>query len=289
MANKLRYNLIDIGANLVHPSFRNDLNEVIERAKQAGLCKIMVTGTSIKVSEEAQELAEQFPNFLFFTAGVHPHDAKGFDDHTICKLNKLCNEPGCVAIGECGLDFNRNFSQQDQQRLVFEEQLRLACDLKKPLFIHERDAHQDMIATLTRYKEHLPPVVIHCFTGKASEAETYVKMGCYIGLTGYLWKDRSDDGIKYALRNYKIPLERVVLETDAPFMYSKIDDKKIPAEIRSRITGEARSFHKFTSFNRNEPCALAAICELIAAYMNEDPMKVANITTANAKQIYGLE
>lgn len=110
-----------------------------------------------------------------------------------------------------------------------------------------------------------------------------------VSVAGFLWKDRSDNGIKYALRNGRIPLERVVLETDAPFMYSKIDDKKIPIEIRNRITDEARSFHKFTSFNRNEPCALAAICELIAAYMNEDPMKVADITTANAKHIYGLK
>lgn len=108
-------------------------------------------------------------------------------------------------------------------------------------------------------------------------------------VTGFLWKDRSDYGIKYALCNCKIPLERIVLETDAPFMYPKIDDKKIPAEIRNRITDEARRFHKFTSFNRNEPCSLAAICELIAAYMDEDPMKVASITTANAKYIYGLE
>ncbi|OZC12142.1 hydrolase, TatD family [Onchocerca flexuosa] len=289
MSYKFRYKLIDIGANLGHPSFRNDLNEVIERAKQAGLCKIMITGTSVKLSKEARELARQFPNFLFFTAGIHPHDAKEFDDQTMYELKKLCNEPGCVAVGECGLDFNRNFSPQDQQRLVFDEQLRLACELKKPLFIHERDAHQDMIAALTCYKEHLPPVVIHCFTGKAAEAEAYIKMGFYIGLTGFLWKDRSDDGIKYALRNCTIPLERLVLETDAPFMYCKIDDKKIPVEIRNRITDEARIFHKFTSFDRNEPCALAAICELVAAYMDEDPIKVADITTENAKRIYGLK
>ncbi|VDN91728.1 unnamed protein product [Brugia pahangi] len=289
MSGRCRYKLIDIGANLCHPSFRNDLNEVIERAKQSGLCKIMITGTSVELSKEARELARQFPNFLFFTAGVHPHDAKDFNNNTMYELRKLCNEPGCVAVGECGLDFNRNFSPQDQQKLVFDEQLRLACDLKKPLFIHERDAHQDMVAALTRYKEQLPPVVIHCFTGKAVEAETYIKMGCYIGLTGFLWKDRSDDGLKYALRHCRIPLERVVLETDAPFMYPKIDDKKIPFEIRNCITDEAKKFHKFASFNRNEPCTLAAICELIAAYMNEDPIKVANITTANAKHIYGLE
>uniref|UniRef100_A0A915PPZ1 Deoxyribonuclease TATDN1 n=1 Tax=Setaria digitata TaxID=48799 RepID=A0A915PPZ1_9BILA len=285
---QLRYRLVDIGANLNHPSFRSDLDQVLKRAEQAGLCKVMVTGTSVKLSKEARDLAGQFPNFLFFTAGVHPHDAKEFDDNTMQELKELCGEPTCVAVGECGLDFNRNFSPRDQQRLVFDKQLRLACDLKKPLFIHERDAHEDMIAALTRYKERLPPVVIHCFTGKAADAEAYIEMGCFIGLTGYLWKDRSDDGIKYALRNNKIPLDRLVLETDAPFMYTKIDDKRIPAEIRNRITDEARSFHRFASFNRNEPCALAAICELIAAYMNEDPVKVADVTTANAKHIYGL-
>ncbi|VDN03385.1 unnamed protein product [Thelazia callipaeda] len=289
MSRKLQYKLIDIGANLGHPSFRDDLCAVVERAKEAGLCKIMVTGTSVQLSKEAQKLTEQFPNFLYFTAGVHPHDAKEFDDQTICELRKLCSEPGCVAVGECGLDFNRNFSPQDQQRLVFNEQLKLACELKKPLFLHERDAHQDMVDALNRYKDQLPPVVIHCFTGKAKEAETYIKMGCFIGLTGYIWKDRSDDGVKYALRNGIITVERLVLESDAPFMYSKIDDKKIPAEIRNCITNEARSMHKFTSFNRNEPCALPAICELVAAYMEENPMKVADVTTKNAKHIYNLE
>ncbi|VDN23114.1 unnamed protein product [Gongylonema pulchrum] len=288
-STKLRYSLVDIGANLTHPSFRNDLDEVIGRAKQAGLCKIMVTGTSVKVSEEARDLAQLHPKFLYFTAGVHPHDAKEFDAQTMNQLKSLCCEQGCVAVGECGLDFNRNFSTPDQQRLVFNEQLQLACELRKSLFIHERDAHQDMVAMLSRYKKHLPPVVIHCFTGTAAEAEAYVKMGCFIGLTGFLWKDRSEDGVKFALRERKIPLERLVLETDSPFMYSKINDKKIPVEIRSSITEEARNLHKFTSFNRNEPCGLAAVCELIAAYMDENPIKVAEVTTTNAKHIYGLE
>lgn len=110
-----------------------------------------------------------------------------------------------------------------------------------------------------------------------------------ITFLGFLWKDRSEDGVKFALCEGKIPLKRLVLETDAPFMYSKIDDKKIPVEIRACITQEARSLHKFTSFSRNEPCGLAAVCELIAAYMGEDPVKVARVTTENAKRIYELE
>uniref|UniRef100_F1L895 Deoxyribonuclease TATDN1 n=2 Tax=Ascaris suum TaxID=6253 RepID=F1L895_ASCSU len=282
------YELIDIGANLTHPSFDGDLLEVLKRSKQAGLSKIMVTGTSVKQSEEARDLVRRHSGYLYFTAGVHPHDAKEFNVNTLDALRTLCNEPDCVAVGECGLDFNRNFSPQDQQRIAFEAQVKLACELKKPLFIHEREAHNDMVTILSRYRDALPPAVIHCFTGTAAEAEKYVEMGLYIGLTGFIWKDRSEDGVKYALQNGKIPLERLVLETDAPFMYSKINDKRIANHIKEAITEGARTMHKFSSFNRNEPCALAAICELIAAYMGESALRVAAVTTANAKSVYAL-
>lgn len=286
--NGASYELVDIGSNLGHPAFERDLEDVIARSKQAGISKIMVTGASVKHSKEAAELTRRYPGFLYFTAGVHPHDAKEFDENTISELREMCAEKHCVAVGECGLDFNRNFSPPDQQRKAFELQVKLACELQKPLFIHEREAHKDMISILSRYQESLPPAVLHCFTGTAAEAEKYTEMGYYIGLTGFLWKDRSEDGVKYALREGKIPLERLVIETDAPFMYPKIDDKKIPQQIRDSISDSARSLHKFASFNRNEPCSLPAICELIAAYMNVSPLKVARATTENAKKIYGL-
>uniref|UniRef100_A0A915CAZ7 Deoxyribonuclease TATDN1 n=2 Tax=Parascaris univalens TaxID=6257 RepID=A0A915CAZ7_PARUN len=282
------YELIDIGANLTHPSFDGDLLEVLRRSKQAGLSKIMVTGTSVKHSEEARDLVRRHSGYLYFTAGVHPHDAKEFSVNTLDALRTLCNEPDCVAVGECGLDFNRNFSPQDQQRIAFEAQVKLACELKKPLFIHEREAHGDMVTILSRYKDALPPAVIHCFTGTAAEAVKYIEMGLYIGLTGFIWKDRSDDGVKYALQSGKIPLERLVLETDAPFMYSKINDKRITNRIKEAISEGARAMHRFSSFSRNEPCALAAICELIAAYMGEPALRVAAVTTANAKSVYAL-
>ncbi|VDK69937.1 unnamed protein product [Anisakis simplex] len=118
------YELVDIGANLTHPSFQDDLPDVLLRAKQAGLSKIMITGTSVKHSEEARDLAALHKGFLYFTAGVHPHDAKEFDADTLTALRQLQADPNCVAVGECGLDFNRNFSPQDQQLAVFEEQVR---------------------------------------------------------------------------------------------------------------------------------------------------------------------
>jgi len=167
--------------------------------------------------------------------------------------------------------------------------VKIACDLKKSLFIHERDAFEDLCQILDRYKDRLPPTVIHCFTGTAAQAKTYIEKGFNIGLTGFLWKDRTEDGVKYALKEKIIPLDRLLLETDAPYMYCKFDDKKIPPQIREKITDESKRLHKFCSFNRNEPAGLAASCELIAAFSETDPKTLAKITTENAIRIYGLK
>ncbi|VDK45420.1 unnamed protein product [Cylicostephanus goldi] len=289
------YELVDIGANLGHPSYKDDLNDVLKRAKQAGLCKLMITGTSEKISAESMKLAETMPGFLYFTAGVHPHDAKDFGEDSLDTLRTLQAHQQCVAVGECGLDFNRNFSPPDVQKEVFRKQVlaaflflilsfstdftsypkvELACELNKPLFIHEREAHEEMIRILGDAGERLPPAVMHCFTGTEDEAKKYVEMGLYIGLTGFLWKDRLPNGVQAALRNGSIPLDRLLIETDAPFMYPKINDKKLPKDVKEAISDSAKQLHKFASFDRNEPCALAAICEMIAAFMGKDPKEV---------------
>ncbi|KAI6227741.1 Hydrolase, TatD family [Aphelenchoides fujianensis] len=285
----ISYELVDIGANLAHPNFRKDFDQVVERAKQAGLTKIMITGTCLKSTKEARDLCAKYPGFFYFTSGVHPHDAKTWTEDVRKAIVELAAHPACVAIGECGLDFNRNFSPQDQQRAAFEEQVKIACELKKSLFIHERDAHDDLLEILERHSDRLPPAVVHCFTGSAAQAKTYLDKGFYLGLTGFLWKDRSEDGVRFALKNGMIPLDRLLLETDAPFMYCKVNDKKIPAEIREKISSEAKELHSHCSFNRNEPCGLAASCELIAAFANVDAAELAKRTTENAKKIYGLE
>ncbi|CAI2355469.1 unnamed protein product [Caenorhabditis sp. 36 PRJEB53466] len=283
------YELVDIGANLCHPSYENDLDEVLQRAKQAGVQKIMVTGTSEKNSEDCGKLVQQYPGFLYFTAGVHPHNAKDWNAGTLKTLKTLHDNPNCVAVGECGLDFNRNFSPQEVQIDVFAKQIDLAINLQKPLFIHERDAHEEMVKALDRAGSSLPPAVIHCFTGTIDEAKKYIEMGLYIGLTGYLWKDRTTNGVQAGLRSGEIPVENLLLETDAPYMYPKINDKKLSKNIKIEFSPVTEALHKFSSFNRNEPSSLAAVCELVAAFSGRDAKDIARITTNNAKKVYKLE
>uniref|UniRef100_A0A0N5B6F0 Deoxyribonuclease TATDN1 n=1 Tax=Strongyloides papillosus TaxID=174720 RepID=A0A0N5B6F0_STREA len=287
-AIKLNNKLTDIGCNLGHPSFKDDLEEVLKRASQAGVEKIMITGPNVSGSKEVCKLAKTKPGLFYFTAGVHPHEAKEFDDNTISEIHELLKEPHCVASGECGLDYNRMFSTKEEQLICFEEQLKLACKVKKPLFLHEREAHDDMVMLLTKYKSELPPAVIHCFTGTAEEAEKYISMGLYIGLTGFLAKDKSDNGVQYALKNRIIPLNRLMVETDAPYMYCNIGNKKLK-KIKESMSDEARALHKYSSFERNEPCAMAAIVEVIAHFMDEPVEKVAEETHKNSKDVFGLE
>ena len=114
--------------------------------------------------------------------------------------------------------------------------MQLACSLKKPLFLHERDAHVEMVELLTRYREKLPACVIHCFTGTKEHALTYLNLGCYIGLTGYLWKDKSENGVRKILQDNVIPLDRLLVETDAPFMYPNTRASKLPQNIKDAMT-----------------------------------------------------
>uniref|UniRef100_A0A0N4ZTD0 Deoxyribonuclease TATDN1 n=1 Tax=Parastrongyloides trichosuri TaxID=131310 RepID=A0A0N4ZTD0_PARTI len=285
---KLNHKLVDIGCNLGHPSFKHDLEEVLQRANQAGVEKIMITGPNVSGSKEICELSRSKPGLFYFTAGVHPHEAKEFDNNTLSEISKLLKEPHCVASGECGLDYNRMFSTKDEQLICFEEQLKLACEFKKPLFLHEREAHEDMVRLLTKYQEQLPPAVIHCFTGTAEEAKQYISMGLYIGLTGFLAKDKSDNGVQHALKNRIIPLNRLMIETDAPYMFCNIGNKKLK-QIKEKMSEEAKALHKYSSFERNEPCAMAAIVEVIAHFMGESVEKVAEETSRNSKLVFGLE
>nr|CAG4644048.1 EOG090X080R [Lepidurus arcticus] len=264
------YIFIDIGANLTNSKYARDLDSVIERAKDAGVKKIMVTGASIQCSKEALRLTRIYPGTLYSTAGVHPHDAKTWTEDFGVILRDLASNPECVAIGECGLDFNRNFSPQDVQLDVFEKQVEIACQLKKPLFIHERDAHNDMVRILSKFSDRLPPAVIHCFTGTREQAKKYVEMGLHIGLTGFLWKDKSDDGVRKILEENLIPLDRLLVETDAPFMYPNVRGAKLPPQIKERLTEKSLSFlQKYCTFQRNEPCSLPVTVEMIAAYMQK--------------------
>ncbi|XP_021936091.1 uncharacterized protein LOC110837838 [Zootermopsis nevadensis] len=283
------YIIVDIGANLTNKKYGRDLDSVIQRAKDAGVQKIMVTGASLRTSREALRLTRIYPGTLYSTAGIHPHDAKSWMDGYLEELREMARSPECVAVGECGLDYNRDFSPVDIQKEVFEKQVQLACELGKPLFLHERDAHQDLLDILKIYKDRLPAMVIHCFTGTSEQAHTYLQMGMYLGMTGYLCKDKSDNGVRKILEDGLIPLDRLLVETDSPFMYPNTRASKLPAHVKEALTERSLTFlQRYCTFQRNEPCSLPAIVEMIAAFMKKPVEEVALATAFNALKIFGL-
>ncbi|MGH8153550.1 MAG: TatD family hydrolase, partial [Rhodanobacteraceae bacterium] len=156
--------LIDIGANLTHESFRHDFDAVLERARTAGVEQVIVTGASCAGSEQALALARAHPGTLYATAGVHPHHAGDYGAEADALLRGLAREPQVVAIGETGLDYFRDLSPRAAQRAAFEKQLALAIDLAMPLFLHQRDAHDDFLRLLKAARDDVPGVVVHCFT-----------------------------------------------------------------------------------------------------------------------------
>ncbi|HEU4533574.1 MAG TPA: TatD family hydrolase, partial [Polyangiaceae bacterium] len=167
--------LVDIGVNLGHRSFANDREAVIERALAAGVRAIVCTGTSVKGSREALALARRRPGQLFATAGVHPHDAARCDGSTAAALRELAADPAVVAIGECGLDFNRDFSPRPVQVEWFRRQLALAKELSMPLFLHERDAAATFLEALDAERPAPETVVVHCFTGDEPTLREYLR------------------------------------------------------------------------------------------------------------------
>ena len=167
-------NLIDIGLNLMHSSFKKDRIEIIEEAKKAGVKQFIITGTNVNSSQLAAQYASKYPETLFSTSGVHPHDAKTCNGHSMFELEKIAKQDCVVAIGECGLDYNRNFSPQDLQRKWFEAQVELAETLDMPLFLHEREAHEDLVKILEKYPNMCEKACVHCFTGTKEEAEKYL-------------------------------------------------------------------------------------------------------------------
>ncbi|XP_008216146.1 3'-5' ssDNA/RNA exonuclease TatD [Nasonia vitripennis] len=284
------YVLVDVGANLTNKKYSRDLDSVIQRAKDAGVQKIMVTGASIRSSKEALRLTRIYPGNLYSTAGVHPHDAKSWEGmDTLEELESIANNPECVAIGECGLDYNRDFSEPEIQRSVFQKQVELACRLNKPLVIHERGAQEDVLKVLKSFADHLPPVLIHSFIGTAEEAQVYLDHGFYLGITGYLCKDKSDSGVRQLLEGGQVSLDRILVETDAPFMYPNTRASKLPVHVKDALTERSMTFlQRYCTFQRNEPCALPAIVEMVAAFMHKTPEEVALATAFNALKLFGL-
>ena len=261
---------IDIGINLTNKQFAGEYDEVIDRAISAGVEQILLTGTSVRSSKEALALAKEYPETLFATAGIHPHDAKTMNAESIKILAALLKEKKVVAVGECGLDFDRDFSPRPVQESCFHPQLSLAEEVQKPLFLHERAAFDRFIAIL---KEHssLPEGVVHCFTGQLKEAKTYLEMGYYIGFTGAITDMRRFAALEEVVRY--VPLDRMLIETDAPFMMPK------------NVPTHQLSYHQQ---RRNEPAFLPYVARTIARYKGVPLKAVADKTRENAEALFKL-
>lgn len=214
----------DIGVNLTSQRFDHCREEVIEQAINAGVTRMIVTGTSVQESEAALALCQQFPDNLWFTAGVHPHDASSFARNTPDILMDLVKETSCVAVGETGLDFNRNFSTPEQQVASFEAQIEIAVNTGKPMFLHERDAFQRQHEILKYYRDQLSNAVIHCFTGDKKALFGYLDLDLYIGITGWICDERRGTELQSLVSN--IPLDRLMAETDAPYLLPRTMARK---------------------------------------------------------------
>ncbi len=259
--------LIDIGCNLTHDSFDRDREAVIKAAHEAGVVQMIVTSASAEGSVEAVKLAKAWPQQLFATAGVHPHHASDYEDETDALIRKLAAAQDIVAVGEAGLDYFRDFSPRDAQRASFERQIQIAIDTSLPLFLHQRDAHDDFFAILGSYRDQLNEVVVHCFTGHQSELHEYLDLNCHIGITGWICDERRGTHMKDFMRD--IPADRLMIETDSPYLK--------PRNLRPKLKS-----------NRNEPRLLPWILGTLAACRSEHPEALAEATTRNARTFFRL-
>ncbi|MCP1313556.1 MULTISPECIES: TatD family hydrolase [unclassified Halomonas] len=259
--------LVDIGANLTHESFARDLDAVITRAQAANVTTMIVTGTDVAHAEQAIELAARHPG-LYATAGVHPHDASGWSTDVQRRLTELYRRPGVVAVGECGLDFNRNFSTPAEQEKAFEAQLALAAESGLPLFLHERDAGTRMQEILKAWRDDIPPAVIHCFTGEASTLYGYLDLDLHIGLTGWICDERRGHHLRPLVK--EIPLGRMMIETDCPYLLPR----NLPAKLKGR---------------RHEPALLPWIATEIARWGEVSEETLARETTRTALRFFNID
>jgi TatD DNase family protein len=261
------YELVDIGANLAHRSFDADRPEVIARAFAAGVRTIIVTGTSLDNTRQGLNIAAQYPGRFFVTAGVHPHDSRHCSAQTMAELRSLAKDKAVVAIGECGLDFNRDYSPRPVQEKWFAEQVGLAEELQLPLFLHERDAGARFCEILKASRRETP-AVLHCFTGTREELRTYLDLGLHIGITGWICDERRGTHLRELVRD--IPADRLMIETDAPFLLPR----SLPEKPRN---------------GRNEPAFLPHVLGAIAASLGLPAPQVAERTTRTAKAFFRVD
>ena len=263
----MKYSLTDIGANLAHDSFDDDRDAVMQRAADAGVATMIVTGSSDNSNVRAAELAEAHTGVLYSTAGVHPHHASDYTDASDELIRSLVKKDVVVAVGECGLDYFRNFSPREAQLDAFRRQLEIAKDTGLPVFLHQRDAHDDFVEVLEPTLPDITDAVAHCFTGEGESLREYLAMGLYIGITGWICDERRGKHLHDIVD--VIPDDKLLIETDAPYLLPR----SVQPKPRTR---------------RNEPMYLTEVLKVVAEARGQSEEHVAQITSENAKRFFRL-
>jgi TatD DNase family protein len=260
--------LIDIGANLAHDSFDDDRDAMLQRAAAAGISRIVVTGSSFDSNQGAVDLAARHPRSLYATAGVHPHHASDYDDEVDRQIRAFARDGKIVAVGECGLDYFRNFSPREAQLAAFRSQLEIAVETRLPVFLHQRDAHDDFVEVLEPLLPNLSRAVAHCFTGEHESLREYLALGLYIGVTGWICDERRGLHLREIVS--VVPDDRLMIETDAPYL--------MPRTLQPK-----------PKTRRNEPMHLVEILRIVAEARDQSEQHVAEMTTRNAERFFALD
>ena len=258
--------LIDIGANLTHPELYNQLDKIVENIKTADIKKVIITSSNLGDTKTTLNIINLYPDLFYTTVGFHPHNAKDFSLEDVDKIHDYGKDKNIVAIGECGLDYYREYSTKEQQIYCFEEQLSIAESLELPLFLHERHAHKDFSKILKSHINKIKNSVVHCFTGTKNELKTYLDMGCYIGITGWI-SDTNRGKHLHDLLEY-IPEDRLMIETDSPYL--------IPHNLPFKHNGI------------NEPSFLNFVAQTIAECLNKDINTIKEVTYRNTKRFFSI-
>ena len=259
--------MIDIGVNLLHAQFDADRDAVLERARAHGV-QLILTSTSIEETRRAIAYCNDYPDTtLGCTAGVHPHDAGGADADWLTVLADYARQRPVHAIGEAGLDYFRNFSPREAQRAVFGAQIELAVATDKPLFVHDRDSGGETLELLHQHGAVSRDVVIHCFTGTEADLEAYLDAGYMIGITGWVCDRRRGESLRALIP--RIPLHRLMIETDAPYLRPH----NAPPDEHGR---------------RNEPALLPYVVTQLAELYGESAETISAATAANARRFFRL-
>ena len=243
------HEIADIACNFTSNRFDNDLEEVIDRAIGNHISKFGIICSRLSDIDKLLEIYNQYSKDMFFTIGVHPHHANEINEEYLKKLKEVINNNNPHAIGETGLDFFRNLSTYEEQIFAFEEQIKIAIDTNKPLFLHQRDSHDDFIKILRKYSSDINKSVVHCFTGTKEQLNDYLELDCYIGVTGWICDAKRNVELRKTIKN--IPLERLMIETDCPYL--------IPKNLEEKPKN-----------NRNEPTYLNHIANEVATLMKKD-------------------